>query len=206
MDIGENGDMDAAGVVLNQCFQLIDLYARVSAPFIPGAAEKMRAVFVDSDLDLSWPDEYAPRVVDGAKFVVPENLFSRIDDETVAKLTAQYAPKSDDTPKPIVAKIVAVKNHPTRDDLHILTVDDGKHHDLQIVCGAPNVRDGMIGVLAPVGTVLPGQKKPIAQRTVAGVESYGMMCSSVEIGVGDDDKNIIELPDDAQIGTVYNNK
>ena len=145
-------------------------------------------------------------MADGTRFVVPENLFSRIDDETVAKLTAQYAPKSDDTPKPIIAKIVDVKPHTTRDDLHILTVDDGEHHDLQIVCGAPNVRVGLVGVLAPIGAKLPGAKKPIVQRTVAGVESFGMLCSAAEIGVGDDDKNIIELPADTEIGMVYNNK
>ena len=199
----KNGDMDAAGAVLNQCFQLIDLYARVSAPFIPDAAEKMRAVFIDSDLDLSWPNEYAPRITNGAKFVVPENLFSRIDDETVAKLAEQYAPKSDNTPKPIVAKIVDVKTHPTRNDLHILTVDDGVNHELQVVCGAPNVRVGLVGVLAPVGAKLSGAKKPITQRTVAGTESFGMMCSAAELGVGEDDKNIIELNDDAKIGTKY---
>ena len=199
----KNGNMDAAGAVLNQCFQLIDLYARVSAPFIPDAAEKMRAVFIDSDLDLSWPNEYAPRITNGAKFVVPENLFSRIDDETVAKLAEQYAPKSDNTPKPIVAKIVDVKTHPTRNDLHILTVDDGVNHELQVVCGAPNVRVGLVGVLAPVGAKLSGTKKPITQRTVAGTESFGMMCSAAELGVGDDDKNIIELNDDAKIGTKY---
>ena len=199
----KNGDMDAAGAVLNQCFQLIDLYARVSAPFIPDSAEKMRAVFIDSDLDLSWPNEYAPRITNGAKFVVPENLFSRIDDETVAKLAEQYAPKSDNTPKPIVAKIVDVKTHPTRNDLHILTVDDGVNHELQVVCGAPNVRVGLVGVLAPIGAKLSGAKKPITQRTVAGTESFGMMCSAAELGVGDDDKNIIELNDDAKIGTKY---
>ena len=199
----KNGDMDAAGAVLNQCFQLIDLYARVSAPFIPDAAEKMRAVFIDSNLDLSWPNEYAPRITNGAKFVVPENLFSRIDDETVAKLAEQYAPKSDNTPKPIVAKIVDVKTHPTRNDLHILTVDDGVNHELQVVCGAPNVRVGLVGVLSPVGAKLSGAKKPITQRTVAGTESFGMMCSAAELGVGDDDKNIIELNDDAKIGTKY---
>ncbi len=199
----KNGNMDAAGAVLNQCFQLIDLYARVSAPFIPDAAEKMRAVFIDSDLDLSWPNEYAPRITNGAKFVVPENLFSRIDDETVAKLAEQYAPKSDNTPKPIVTKIVDVKTHPTRNDLHILTVDDGVNHELQVVCGAPNVRVGLVGVLAPVGAKLSGAKKPITQRTVAGTESFGMMCSAAELGVGDDDKNIIELNDDAKIGTKY---
>ena len=202
----KNGDMAKAGAVLNQCFQLIDLYARVSAPFIPNAANKMHDVFTDSDLDLSWPDEYAPRVTDGAAFVVPENLFSRIDDETVADLTQKYAPKSDDAPQPIVAKIVDVKNHPTRDDLHILTVDDGTNHAIQIVCGAPNVRVGFIGVLAPIGAKLPGSKKPITQRTVANIESFGMMCSPDELGIDKNGNELLELDSNTPLGEKYINK
>lgn len=198
----KNGDRDGAAAVLNECFQLIDFYARVSAPFIPNAAEKMRAIF-DVANDLSWPEKYERRVASGVRFVVPDNLFERIDDARVAELTEKYAPKTDSAPKPIVAKIVAVKNHPTRENLHILTVNDG-NRDLQIVCGAPNVRVGLIGVLAPVGCLLPGQKKPIVQRTVAGVESFGMMCSSAEIGSGNNADEIIELDKDAVIGDVFN--
>jgi tRNA-binding EMAP/Myf-like protein len=194
--------MVAAGAVLNECFQLIDLYARVSSPFIPTAAEKMRAIFADSH-ELTWPTQYEHRVKDGAEFSVPENLFNRIDDETVAMLTEKYAPKQDENiPTPIVAEIVDIKNHDTRDDLHILTVNTGADM-AQIVCGAPNVRVGLRGVLAPVGAKLPGMKKPMAQRTVAGVESYGMMCSPAELGIGTDDKKIIELGSDYTIGSEY---
>ena len=75
--------------------------------------------------------------------------------------------------------------------MHITTVDLGDGQATQIVCGAPNVHVGMRGVLAPVGCKLPGMKKPMSQRTVAGVESFGMMCSSAELGQGGDDKNII---------------
>ena len=199
----KNGDMDAAGAVLNECFQLIDLYARVSAPFIPTAATKMQNVFTTTH-DLSWPTKYENRIADGTEFVVPENLFNRIDDETVARLTEKYAPKkADNTIKPVVAKIVSVENHPSREDLHILSVDFGAEKPVQIVCAAPNVRAGMISVLAPVGAQLPTIKKPIAQRIVAGVESYGMMCGASELGVGDDNKHIIELNNDAIIGSVF---
>ena len=198
----KNGDLSAAGVVLNECFQLIDLYARVSAPFIPNAAEKMQNVFADTH-DLTWPKKYERRITDGAEFAVPENLFNRIDDETVAMLTEKYAPKqAENIPTPIVAEIVDVKNHPTRADLHILTVNTGAD-TVQIVCGAPNVRVGLHGVLAPVGSKLPGQKKPLAQRTVAGVESYGMMCSPAELGIGTDGDKIIELGSDYTIGSEY---
>ena len=199
----KNGDKDAAGTVLNQCFQLIDLYARVSAPFIPTTATKMLNIFTTTN-DMSWPSKYENRVADGMEFVVPENLFNRIDEEAVARLTEKYTPsKEDTTPKPVVAKIISVENHPSRDDLHILSVDFGADAPVQIVCAAPNVRAGMISVLAPVGAQLPTIKKPITQRTVAGVESFGMMCGASELGIGDDDKNIIELGDDMIIGDVF---
>ena len=198
----KNGNAEQAGAVLNECFQLIDLYARVSAPFIPDAAEKIQHVFNNTH-DLSWPKEFERRIQNGEAFTVPENLFSRIDDARVAELTEKYAKKEDNNVKPVVAKIIEVKNHPSRDDLHILTVDDGTNHNLQIVCGAPNVRVGLIGVLAPVGCVLPTMKKPISQRTVAGTESFGMMCSAAELGQGNNADEIIELDSDAKIGSIW---
>ena len=198
----KSGDMAGAGDALNKCFQLIDLYARVSAPFIPGTAEKMQNVFVMQN-DLSWPEKFVARIADGAEFVVPENLFNRIDDETVAKLTEKYTPKvEDNSPKLVVAEIIEVKDHPSRDDLHILSVNAGGA-PVQVVCGAPNVRIGLRGVLAPVGCRLPGAKKPMAQRTVAGVESFGMMCSAAEVRQGDNGNEIIELGTDATIGAEY---
>lgn len=199
----KNGDMATAGAVLNECFQMIDLFARVSAPFIPDAAMKMQNIFNPTH-DLSWPMEYERRISDGDEFVVPENLFNRIDDEMVAMLVEKYVPKKpDNTPKPIVAEIVSVENHPTRENLHVLSVNAGGDENIQIVCGAPNVHVGLRGVLAPVGSKLPGMKKPMAQRTVAGVESFGMMCSALELGVGDDGDNIIELGSDVEIGSEY---
>ena len=198
----KNGDMNTAGTVLNNCFQLIDLYARVSAPFIPGTAEKMQNIFAEKQ-DTSWPEKFEHRIADNTEFIVPENLFNRIDDETVVRLTEKYAPKKEDnTPKPVVAEIVEVNNHPTRDDLHILTVNNGAEK-IQIVCGAPNVRVGLRGVLAPVGCKLPGEKKPMAQRTVAGVESFGMMCSAAELGQGNNGNQIIDLGANAEVGTEY---
>lgn len=202
----KNGNIDGAATCLNECFQMIDLFARVSAPFIPDAATKIQNVFTTTH-DLSWPTAYEHRINDSEEFAVPENLFNRIDDETVTRLTKEYAPaQADNTPKPIVAEIVDVKNHPERDDLHILSVNTGSDENVQIVCGAPNVRVGLRGVLAPVGSKLPGMKKPMTQRTVAGFESFGMMCSGAELGVNNDDSNIIELEEEYQIGTEFNSK
>ena len=199
----KDGNMAAAGAVLNDCFQLIDLYARASAPFIPTAAEKMQAIFATTH-DLSWPAEFERRVETGEKFTVPENLFERIDDARVVELTEKYAADKAAAPVPIVARIVECNAHPTRENLHVLRVDAGGAETLQIVCGAPNARAGMTGVLAPVGAILPGMKKPLKQRTVADMESFGMMCSAAELGIsGGDADNIIELDADAIPGTPY---
>lgn len=197
----KTGDMDAAGNVLNTCFQLIDLYARVSAPFIPDAAVRMQNVF-KSTHDLSWPKTFETRIQNGEEFVVPENLFSRIDDDKIAEMTEKYSGTNTNKITPVVAKIVDVKSHPSRQDLHILTVDNGVDK-LQIVCGAPNVRVGLVGVLAQVGCVLPGATKPLVARNVGGVKSNGMMCSAAELGVGGDTTKIIELDEKTEIGKEY---
>lgn len=199
----KNGDVDGAAACLYECFQMIDLFARVSAPFIPDAAAKMQSVFTATH-DLSWPVKYEHRINDGDQFIVPENLFNRIDEDAVACMTEKYTPQQIDTsPKPIVAEIVDVKKHPTRDDLHILMVNNGTEN-VQIVCGAPNVYVGLLGVLAPVGCKLPGTKKPLAQRTVADWESYGMMCSPAELKQGNENKKLIELDNaDYTAGMVY---
>ncbi len=196
----KDGKMDDAGSVLNNCFQMIDLFARVSAPFMPTTAAKMQNIF-GATHDLSWPTCFEHRIANGEKFAVPENLFERIDDARVAEINEKYSAKPK-TAAPVVAKILDIKSHPRRDDLHILTVDSG-NDKLQIVCGAPNVRVGMVGVLAPVGCVLPGMTKPLAARNVGGVKSNGMMCSAQELGVGGDATKIIELDDTYKIGSEY---
>ena len=196
----KEGRLDEARDVLNECFQLIDLYARVSAPFIPDTAEKMQNIFARNH-DLSWPTSFERRIADGEEFTIPDNLFERIDDAKVAEITEKYSAKKP-TVAPIVAKIVDVKNHSKRDDLHVLTVDTGAEK-LQVVCGAPNVHTGLVGVFAPVGCVLPGQTKPLAVRNVAGVKSNGMMCSASELGAGSDADKIIELDENTELGTEY---
>ena len=74
----KNGDMDGAAAALNECFQMIDLFARVSQPFIPDATEKIQNIF-EIKHDLSWPTKYEHRIANGEKFVVPENLFNRVE-------------------------------------------------------------------------------------------------------------------------------
>ena len=74
----KNGDLATAGAVLNECFQLIDLFARVSSPFIPDAATKIQNIF-ETQHDLSWPTKYEHRIANGEGFTVPENLFNRLE-------------------------------------------------------------------------------------------------------------------------------
>ena len=74
----KNGDTAGAAAVLNECFQLIDLFARVSAPVIPDAAAKIQHI-IAVEHDLSWPAQYEHRIEPGEKFTVPENLFNRIE-------------------------------------------------------------------------------------------------------------------------------
>lgn len=74
----KNGDIAGAAAALNECFQMIDFFARVSAPFIPDAAEKIQNIF-ETKHDLSWPIKYEHRLGNSEKFTVPENLFNRIE-------------------------------------------------------------------------------------------------------------------------------
>ena len=100
---------------------------------------------------------------------------------------------------PIAAKIVECKPHENSDHLHVLMVDDGTGTLRQVVCGAPNARVGLISALAIPGCVIDGHE--IQSGKLRGVLSDGMMCSSRELGIGDDHSGIIELPSDTVIGS-----
>ncbi len=195
----KNGNLSDAGAVLNECFQMIDFFARVSAPFIPDAAAKIQSVFTVKR-DLSWPKEFEWRINDGEGFIVPENLFSRIDDDKIAAMTEKYVKKA---PKIVIAKILTATPHPDSDHLQVLSVDAGQGAPLEIVCGAPNARAGLVSVLAMVGAKLPAFDAPLAARKVRGVLSNGMMCAADELGISNDHDGIIELPDDSVIGAEF---
>jgi len=102
-----------------------------------------------------------------------------------------------------VAKVLTAEKHPQADKLQVLTVDDGSGEAIQVVCGAPNARAGMLGVFGPPGAYIPGSDMTLTVRAVRGVESRGMMCSSRELELGDDHSGIIELPADAPVGAAF---
>ncbi|MFQ6777864.1 MAG: phenylalanine--tRNA ligase subunit beta [Alphaproteobacteria bacterium] len=95
-------------------------------------------------------------------------------------------------PLPVIAaKIIECKPHPDSDHLHILQVDDGTGKMRQVVCGAPNVRVGMVSALARPGCKIGDME--IKSGKLRGVVSDGMMCSEREIGIGNNHDGIIEL-------------
>jgi phenylalanyl-tRNA synthetase beta chain len=101
-----------------------------------------------------------------------------------------------------VAKVLTAERHPQADKLQVLTVDAGGG-PVQVVCGAPNARAGMLGVFGPPGAYIPGSDLTLKVAAIRGVESRGMMCSSRELELGDDHSGIIELPQDAPVGAEF---
>lgn len=102
-----------------------------------------------------------------------------------------------------IAHVLTAARHPDADKLQVLTVDTGDGNPLQVVCGAPNARAGMKGVLGLPGAVVPANGMVLRKSAIRGVESNGMMCSTRELELGDDHDGIIELPDDAPVGTAF---
>jgi phenylalanyl-tRNA synthetase beta chain len=102
-----------------------------------------------------------------------------------------------------VARVLTAVPHPNADKLQVLTVDAGQGEPLQVVCGAPNARAGLVGVLGTPGAVVPAGGFELKKSAIRGVESNGMMCSTRELELGDDHAGIIELPGDAPVGTPF---
>lgn len=99
----------------------------------------------------------------------------------------------------VVGKVIEVTPHPNADKLSLCKVNVGDVRDLDIVCGASNVRSGLKVPVALVGSILPDNFK-IKKAKLRGVDSEGMLCAAVELGLPDTDGGILELPSDAPIG------
>ena len=99
-----------------------------------------------------------------------------------------------------VARILSCEPHPNADRLKVCRVQT-KDGEVQVVCGAPNARAGLVGIFAPPGSHIPGTGLDLKVAKVRGVESAGMMCSERELEVSDDHEGIIELSEDVAIGT-----
>lgn len=102
-----------------------------------------------------------------------------------------------------IARVLTAERHPQADKLQVLGVDIGDGAPLQVVCGAPNARAGLVGVLGLPGATVPANGMVLKVSAIRGVESNGMMCSSRELGLGEEHDGIIELPADAPVGTRF---
>ena len=100
----------------------------------------------------------------------------------------------------IIGEIKSVEQHPNADRLHLLRVFDGKQ-DLQIVCGAPNVRVGLKSILALPGCLIPKFNEKLEVGKIRGIDSNGMLCAEDELLLGEDHTGIIELDTDLPAGT-----
>ncbi|ABD04759.1 phenylalanyl-tRNA synthetase beta subunit [Rhodopseudomonas palustris HaA2] len=99
-----------------------------------------------------------------------------------------------------IALVLTAEKHPNADKLQVCSVDTGAGAPVQVVCGAPNARAGLVTVFAPPGTFIPAKAITLGIGNIRGVESRGMLCSAAELELSEDHDGIIELPADAPIG------
>ena len=103
-----------------------------------------------------------------------------------------------------IARVISAEQHPNADRLRVCMVDTGDGAaPVQVVCGAPNARAGLVSVFSPPGTFIPGKNITLGIGTIRGVESRGMLCSAAELQISEDHDGIMELPADAPIGAAY---
>ena len=127
-------------------------------------------------------------------------------EEVVEKLTMiglevdQVHDRAKDLDGFVAARVVEARKHPDADKLTVCQVDNGSE-TLEVVCGAPNARTGLIGVFAESGSYIPGTGITLKPTEIRGVVSNGMLLSEKEVNLGDDHDGIIELPDDTALGS-----
>ena len=103
-----------------------------------------------------------------------------------------------------IVRVISAEQHPNADRLRVCMVDTGNGGaPVQVVCGAPNARAGMVSVFSAPGTFIPGKNITLGIGTIRGVESRGMLCSEAELQLSESHDGIMELPADAPIGAPY---
>ena len=100
----------------------------------------------------------------------------------------------------VVGSVTSIQPHPNADKLVLCQVDIGETEELQIVCGAPNAREGMLAPVATIGATLP-IGLTIKRAKLRGEVSLGMLCSEKELGLSEDAAGLMELPTDTPLGT-----
>ena len=144
---------------------------------------------------LSWLKEHLDTQADLAAIV-----------ETLTRIGLEVEAVEDPAAKLAgftIARVLAAAPHPQADKLQVLTVDAGTGDPLQVVCGAPNARAGLVGVFGRAGAAVPSNGMVLKVAAIRGVESNGMMCSERELELGEGHDGIIELPADAPVGQAF---
>jgi phenylalanyl-tRNA synthetase beta chain len=111
--------------------------------------------------------------------------------------------KADELSAFVVGHILEANRHPNADKLQVCKVDVGRAEPLQVVCGAPNARAELKVVFAAPGTVIPASGVKLGASEIRGVPSAGMLCSSRELGLGDEHDGIMELPEGSPVGRPF---
>jgi phenylalanyl-tRNA synthetase beta chain len=143
---------------------------------------------------LSWLKEHLDTTADAAQVA---DALTRIG------LEVEEVTNPADVLRPFrIARVLSAAPHPQADKLQVLSVEAGDG-PLQVVCGAPNARAGLVGIFGAPGTWVPGPDMTLKVAAIRGVESNGMMCSFRELLLGEDHDGIVELPEDAPVGTSY---
>nr|VFK66865.1 MAG: phenylalanyl-tRNA synthetase beta subunit [Candidatus Kentron sp. UNK]VFK72294.1 MAG: phenylalanyl-tRNA synthetase beta subunit [Candidatus Kentron sp. UNK] len=126
-------------------------------------------------------------------------------DELAAQLTAlglevdSVQPAGPELPGVVIGNVLSVARHPNADRLSVCSVDVGSEAPLTVVCGAPNVREGLRAPMAGIGAQLADGAR-MKRARIRGQESFGMLCSARELGLVESSDGLMELPPDAPVG------
>ena len=146
-------------------------------------------------LTLAWLKEHLA-TTEPLAAIVDKLTMIGLEVERVEDKATAFAPFT-------IARVISAEQHPNADRLRVCMVDTGSGDPVQVVCGAPNARAGMIGVFSPPGSFIPGKNLTLGVGKIRGVESRGMLVSEFELQISDNHEGIIDLPADAPIGERY---
>jgi phenylalanyl-tRNA synthetase beta chain len=143
-------------------------------------------------LTLSWLKEH---------LATDASIDTIVDTMTMTGLEVEGVENAGEKLAPFtVARIISAAKHPNADKLQVCQVETVQGQ-LEIVCGAPNARAGLVTAFAPIGTTIPGSGITLEARPVRGVVSNGMLCSGAELELDTDADGIFELDADLKVGT-----
>lgn len=148
-------------------------------------------------LSESWLREWVNPSIDSAE-LVEQITMAGLEVDGVESVAGNFSGV-------VVGEIISIEQHPDADKLRVCQVAGNGSDTVQVVCGAPNARQGIKIPFATVGAALPsgddGKPFKIKKAKLRGVESFGMLCAQTELQAGDDDDGLWELPKDAPVGT-----